>query len=191
MNKSVYSTFPPILKNDVDFDSTAKAISVRLDENLSLSEYALVYSRIDSLPENALDILAYDFNIGWYDYSYSTEEKRRIIREAFKIFRFIGTKYAVETALRSIYPVAFVREWFEYGGKPYHFKVEIHDSANDREKCAKTIQKVRFTKNVRSILDETVYIAAAQIKADAFGGAKTVGQSVNIHCKAVNYFKEG
>ena len=188
---SAYDTFPPVLRNDSDFDGAARAIALKLEENISLSEYALVYSRIDGLSETVLDTLAYDFNIGWYDYSYSIEEKRRIIREAFKIFRFIGTKYAVETALRSIYPVAYVREWFEYGGKPYHFKAEIHDSANDREKCMKTIQKVRFTKNVRSVLDETVYIAAAQIKAPAFSGAKTVGQSVNIHCKAVNYFKEG
>lgn len=189
MNASVYNTFPPVLKNDTDFDSTAKAVTVRLNENLLLSEYALVYSRIDDLPEIVLDILAYDFNIGWYDYSYNITEKRAIIKEAFKIFRFIGTKYAVEAALRSIYPVAYVREWFEYGGKPYHFKVEIHDSANDREKCTKTIQKIKFTKNVRSIIDETVYIAASEIRATVFCGARTVGKITKVYCKAVNYFQ--
>ena len=109
---SVYDTFPPVLRNDSDFDGAARAITLKLEENVSLSEYALVYSRIDGLSETVLDTLAYDFNIGWYDYSYSIEEKRRIIREAFKIFRFIGTKYAVETALRSIYPVAYLREGF-------------------------------------------------------------------------------
>lgn len=188
MNNSVYGTFPPVLRNDTDFDGTARALTSRLDENLSLSENALVYSRIDSLPEIVLDVLAYDFNIGWYDYSYNIEEKRVIIKEAFKIFRFIGTKYAVETALRSVYPVAYVREWFEYGGKPYHFKVEIHDSANDRDKCTKTIQKIKFTKNVRSVIDETVYIAASEIKPTVFCGAKTVGKITKILCKAVNYF---
>lgn len=185
---SVYKTFPPVLRNDSSFDSAARAITLKLEENVSQSKYALVYSRIDSLPEIALDTLAYDFNIGWYDYSYSIDEKRVIIKEAFKIFRFIGTKYAVETALRSIYPVAYVREWFEYGGKPYHFKVEIHDSANDREKCTKTIQKIKFTKNVRSVMDETVYVAASEITPKVFCGVKTVGKIVNIQCNAVNYF---
>ncbi|MCM1055973.1 MAG: phage tail protein [Bacteroides sp.] len=187
MNASTYDAFPPVLKNDGGFDGAARAIAPKLDENILLSERALVYSRIDSLPELALDILAYDFNIGWYEHSYGIAEKRAVIKEAFKIFRFIGTKYAVETALRSIYPVSFVREWFEYGGEPYHF-IEIHDSANDRERCAKTIQKVKFTKNVRSVMDETVYIAASEIKTEVFCGAKTVGRSVKIHRKAVNYF---
>lgn len=185
---NVYKTFPPVLRNDSSFDSAARAITLKLDENVSQSKYALVYSRIDSLPEIALDTLAYDFNIGWYDYSYSIDEKRAIIKEAFKIFRFIGTKYAVETALRSIYPVSYVREWFEYGGKPYHFNVEIHDSANDREKCTKTIQKIKFTKNVRSVMDETVYVAASEIRPKVFCGVKTVGKIVNVQCKAVNYF---
>lgn len=189
MKAAVYNTFPPVLRNDESFDAAARAIAERLEENIVLSEYALVYSRIDSLPEAALDALAYDFNIGWYDYSYSLDEKRTIIKEAFKIFRFIGTKYAVETALRSIYPVAYVREWFEYGGKPYHFKVEIHDSANDREKCNKTVQKIRFTKNVRSVIDETIYVAASEMRSTAFCGAKTAGKIRGIQCRAVNYFK--
>lgn len=92
MKAAVYNTFPPVLRNDESFDAAARAITERLEENIALSEYALVYSRIDSLPEAALDALAYDFNIGWYDYSYSLDEKRTIIKEAFKIFRFIGTK---------------------------------------------------------------------------------------------------
>lgn len=187
MNKSVYSTFPPILRNDTDFDSTAKAISVRLDENLSLSEYALVYSRINILPEIALDILAYDFNIRWYDYSFSIDEKRSIIKEAYKIFRFIGTRYAVEMALKSIYPISQVREWFEYGGKPYHFKVTIWDNANDKEKCKSVIQKINYYKNVRSILEETTYIVGIQSKARVYCGAITSGKKKSIYCRAKKF----
>ena len=38
----------------------------------------------------------------------------------------LGTRAAVETAIRAIYPKTEVKEWFEYeGGKPYHFKLFI------------------------------------------------------------------
>ncbi len=188
--KSLLASFPYSLSRDRDKYSIAETVSDKLAAAAE-TETAKIYPVIDNLPEAVLDILAYDFKVEWYEYNAPLENKRQTIKECILIHKYKGTRYATETALRSIYPVSKVSEWFEYGGKPYHFKAEIHDSTNDREKCMKTIQKVRFTKNVRSILEETVYIAAAQIKADAFGGAKTVGQNINIHCKAVNYFEEG
>ncbi len=184
---SVYNTFPPVLRNDSDFDGAARAIAPKLDENLSLSEYALIYSRIDELPEIALDALAYDFNIKWYDYSFTVEEKRSVIKEAYKIFRFIGTRYAVERALTSIYPVAKVIEWFEYGGKPYHFKVTIWDNANDKEKCKSVLQKINYYKNVRSILEEATYIVTVQSKARVYCGAVASGIKKNVYCTAKKF----
>lgn len=118
---------------------------------------AVIYKNIDTLPEAAVDLLAYDLHIDWYDSSYSDDEKRQIVKDCIKVHKFCGTKYAVETALKSIYPESEVVEWFEYGGNPYHFKVVIYDSTNDAEKRSKVMSKVKYYKNVRSVLDEVVY----------------------------------
>lgn len=186
-NESAYLIMPPVLKSSKNFDAAGRSIADQLMKNAILSDDAAIYDNIDKLPEEILNIIAYDFSIGWYDYGYSIEEKRSIIKEAFKIFRSIGTKYAVETALRSIYPESHVREWYEYGGEPYHFKIEISDSANDREKCNRVVQKVRYCKNARSVMDETVYTAGENIGTTVYCGAKVVGKSVNICRKAVIY----
>ena len=186
-NESAYLIMPPVLKSSKNFDAAGMAIADQLMKNACLSEDAAVYDNIDKLPEEVLNIIAYDFSISWYDYGYSLEEKRSIIKEAFKIFRSIGTKYAVETALRSIYPDSHVREWYEYEGEPYHFKVEISDSANDREKSNRVLQKVRYCKNARSVMDETVYTAGSNIGTTVYCGAKVVGVTENISRKAEIY----
>lgn len=187
---SCYQTLPRSLKNSENFDNTAKLISVLLLQNANYSEFAQVYSRIDTIPESALDTIAYDFNIGWYDYRFNAEEKRRIIKEAFKIYRFIGTRYAVETALKSVYPKSNVEEWFEYEGEPYHFRLTIHDNANDKAKCKLFLQKIKFCKNARSVLDEAVYIVETKSKTDIHLGGKVTGKKIAVNCKAAKFSVE-
>ncbi|MCW1685124.1 phage tail protein [Campylobacter jejuni] len=39
--------------------------------------------------------------------------------------RYNGTTWAIKEALRAVFPTAVVKEWFNYGGKPYFFKVKV------------------------------------------------------------------
>jgi len=96
---------------------TAEALAKRPTEISRLS----LYPRIDELPEELLDILAYDFKVDWWDPNYSLEEKRRVFKDSWYVHKHMGTKAAVETSIRAIYPGTKVLEWFEYGGEPYHF----------------------------------------------------------------------
>lgn len=68
----------------------------------------------------------YDFKVDWWDGDYSLEEKRRTLKDSWRVHRMLGTKAAVETAISAIYPNSAVKEWFEYGGRPYYFKLEIN-----------------------------------------------------------------
>lgn len=117
----------------------------------------------DTMPEWRLDELAYENKIDWYDYRGDIETKRSQIKNSFNVYRHLGTKSAVMDAITIFYPDSNVFEWFEYGGKPYHFMVEI-DAENQEEGGSsateiyqKISERVRYNKNCRSVLDEINY----------------------------------
>lgn len=184
---SLIESFPYSLSRDKDKYNIAEAVSEKLAAAAIETEKAKIYPIIDNLPEGVLDILAYDFKVEWYDYSAPLKNKRKVIKECILVHKYKGTKYAVETALKSLYPVAKVSEWFEYGGMPYHFKVTIWDDANDIKKCKLVIQKINYYKNVRSILEETTYIVSIGGKARVFYGAAASGKKKSIYCQAKKF----
>lgn len=169
MNNTVYDVdytrlLPAPLKNDETISALGKAIAEELQKNIHNAQKTIIYPNIDVLPEALLDVLAADFKVDWYDYEGSLEEKRKTIKDCMLIHRYKGTKYAVETALKSIYDNVKVIEWFEYDGEPYHFKVDIYDSSNDQEKRTKSLEKIQYYKNLRSVLDNVTFKLGIETK---------------------------
>lgn len=155
---------PEVLRNNESMAalaaSAARAMARRKEEIRCLS----IYPRIDELPEDLLDILAYDFKVDWYDYNYSLETKRAIIKGSFFVHRKMGTKRSVETALSAIYPGTYVEEWFEYGGDPYYFRV-ILDVTSPREEIdnEKLIRALDLYKPLRAHLEEDAIIYRSRV----------------------------
>lgn len=147
----------------IGWDETIQALGALAAETLSCRpeeiSRLLIYPNIDNLDEELLDILAYDFKVDWWDGDYSLEEKRRTLKDSWRVHRMLGTKAAVETAISAIYPNSAVKEWFEYGGRPYYFKLEINatGSNGDLDKQRRVLQRLNYYKNLRSHLDSVDY----------------------------------
>lgn len=185
--RDIFKTLPPALKKDAGFAALGEVIAEQLAKNRELSDKAIIYPAIDKLSEEALDALAYDFNVSWYDYEGTLSEKRKTILECMNVHQFKGTKYAVETALRSVYDTVRVTEWFEYGGEPYHFKVIIYDSSNDKEKRARILAKVQYYKNLRSVLEGTVFEIGISSDIAVNAAFRPGGIYKRIFCEVKNY----
>lgn len=174
---------PKALKRDPKIQAIAAAVT---NEALKVSgeiKNVLIYSRIDELSEELIDILAYDMHVDWYDYSYPVDMKREIVKNSVKVHKRMGTKYAVETALKTINRTAEVKEWFEYGGKPYWFKVTIHiGDEGITEKTVRDIwEKVYFYKNLRSHCDSVFCMLQTKGKIRSISYA---GLGVSLKVKA-------
>ena len=160
----------------------ATVIAAALAKRWQEAELGILYPAIDRLPEPVLDILAYDLKVDWYDYGYSIEEKRRTLRDAWKVHRIKGTKAAVETAISAVYPHTKVLEWWEYGGDPYHFRLDINitydtmDSAKQRQVLA----RLKYYKNLRSHNDGITYFVEAK-PAEVKAAAGVPGLWESIH----------
>ena len=124
-----------------------------------------IYSKIDSLPEDVLDILAQDLKVDWYDYNAEIEVKRRTIKDNWHVHKKMGTKSAVETAVSDVWPISVVEEWFDYSGDPYHFRVALGADQSDPDHpihVDTVLEKVKLFKPVRAVMDDDKPIIRVQ-----------------------------
>ena len=156
-------TLPPALRTDPSVVALAEALSELLAARPAEIDRLRIYPAIDTLEEPLLDILARDFKVDWWDPEYSLEEKRRTLKDSWRVHRLLGTRAAVETAISAIYPHTQVLEWFEYGGEPYHFRLDINitNDSIDSVKQRRVLERLEYYKSLRSHNDGVTYFVEA------------------------------
>ena len=161
--ENILTSFPIALQDDASAaalgEITARLLARRPEEISQLR----IYPMIDQLPERLLDILAYDFKVDWWDADYSLEEKRRTLKDSWRVHKLLGTKAAVEMAISAIYPRTTVLEWWEYGGEPYHFRLDINitNDSIDSVKQRRVMERLEYYKSLRSHNDGVTYFVEA------------------------------
>lgn len=154
--ENLVATLPAALRKDPSAVALAEAAAELLARRPGEIGRLCIYPAIDALDERLLDILAYDFKVDWWDPNYTLEEKRRTLKDSWRVHKLLGTRAAVELGIRAIYPQARVEEWFEYeGGKPYHFKLHIDLSQEQwvEGKPWRALERVNYYKSLRSHMD--------------------------------------
>lgn len=156
MNRQEYAIadrLPESLNRD-NLKEVAQVIDAKLHELDALNELVCLYPRIDKLSSNLIDALAIQFHVDFYDTELSLEKRRALVKNSIKWHMRKGTKGAVQELIWTIWDSGIVREWFEYGGEPYHFKVDVLEApVIDTEKIENIVKAINTVKNVRSWLD--------------------------------------
>ena len=150
--------------NDINlkvFDQICEERFSALDLNV------LTIYNIDNLPSDVLPHLAEQYHItgneGW-KFCKNEQEKRELIKNAIKLHKYRGTKYAILKALEVINIKANLLEWFEYGGEPFRFKISLDMSSSyDSELELQIFDLINENKNVRSWLENL----SVHLKRDA------------------------
>ena len=145
-------------------------------ENLDLS---VINTLASSCPARLLPILAQSFDADIDGLSEAAA--RELIKNAFEIHFYSGTFYSLNKALKAFYSQCEIKEWHEYGGEPYHFKLELEASNQgiDKESLTKTDEIVNVYKNVRSVYDgATIKISS---KSNLTAGAYIAsGENISV-----------
>ena len=174
-NTDFITTFPPALKQDKQMLALGQLVAEELHITARESDKNIIYTYIDGLGENWLDSLAYDLHVDWYDYDYPIETKRKLLKNSVRVHQKLGTKYAVQSVLQDVYRTAKVEEWFEYGGRPYTFriKIDIGNVGLSESTDSEIVNKMQFYKNLRSHCDGIYYslsVEKADVKTAAMHG---------------------
>ena len=132
-----------------------------------------VWNHIDDLGEAALDELAGELNILWYDKLAPVESKRDIIKNCKHIQAKLGTKWATEQILSIYYSGdTKITEWFDYErtrGDPNHFVIETEYTPMTAEETRRFLGILNKIKRKSAILDKV--FAVINMYADAEAGA--------------------
>jgi phage tail P2-like protein len=163
-----FNTFPPALKKDEKMAALGRIVADELHITAGETEKNIIYANIEELSETWLDVLAYDLHVEWYDYDYPIEAKRAIIRDSIRVHQKKGTKRAVEMALGGIHPKSEIEEWFDYDGKPYHFRIVLDTTksrvAADYDEIVKTVDRY---KRLTAHLDGIYYQGSVSVSVIA------------------------
>jgi len=62
----------------------------------------IIYSNIENVNENLLDILAIQFSIDGYDLAITIEEKRNIIKKAILLHKHKGTPFSIKESIKAL-----------------------------------------------------------------------------------------
>lgn len=170
---------PFFMREDKIFKGICYALEDEIKQLHEQTDLIKLYINIDTLPEEVLDELAWQFNAIEYNKSYSIDIKRNLIKNCMNTHHRRGTVAAVEDIAASIFGNATVTEWFEYGGEPFHFKVYTENVSTSDEMITEFNRVIRQTQNIRSHLEEVV--AETMNSMDLyFGGFLQVNDDISM-----------
>lgn len=180
-NLSLLDILPENLLADRQVCAAAKSLDFELQHVTAACVEALHLPRLDELPEAVIDLLAWQWHVDFYELSADIKVKRQLVRESIAWHRVKGTKSAVEGMIRTVFQGGLVTEWFEYGGEPYHFRVDLLSAPKMTvENTERLLNVVRASKNVRSVLDGLTYRRALQ-GSIRYGAAPSTSLTYEIH----------
>ena len=113
--------------NPLQYDPEVMAMgyAIREEKRRIMAETAqtLTMAMLDNAPEFVLDVLAVELRTPAYDETLPVETKRTLIKGTLEFYAHLGTPWAVNWVIRSIFGNGKVTDWYEYGGEAHHFRV--------------------------------------------------------------------
>lgn len=144
------------LPQSLDKENVQKVAKVVDDTLLSFDKTiaeVLIYPAIDMLGSELINTLAIQMHCDFYDDTLPLAVRRNLVKNSIAWHRIKGTPAAVEQMIQTVYQTGVVEEWFDYGGEPFFFKVNLGDSQITTQKIKNLIKMINASKNVRSWLE--------------------------------------
>ncbi len=147
---------PKFILNDKNGYAVAKAIEAAMQIfNDTLLLGVSILTDAETMPEWRLDEIGWEYGLP-FDYTTTPEVKRKWVQNAYMQSRLYGTKTGVESFLKAIFEGVEVKEWFDYSGDPYHFRVAL-DGEYTNDNLSRVIGAVNEMRSVRSTFDKMTF----------------------------------
>ena len=135
-----------------------------------------MWDRIESLPEAALEEIAWELNLLWYDNGASLQTKRDLVKNGIRVWSKLGTKWAVENVITAYFGEGYIKEWFEYEGQPGHFSVYSTNPSVTNEKLQEFMNILNKVKRFTAKLDNIYITLTGEMPLSAGVGYREVSK---------------
>lgn len=161
-----------ILPGNLMEDPAAQAFSYALREGTRIlnryTQLCYVYCSIDTAPNDVVDLLAKELRTQYYSDALELDVKRGLVRNTLIWYMTAGTPAAVEELVGIVFGEGEVSEWFEYGGKPYWFKIKTNAVLTEDMNTffSDMIRRVKNTRShieaieIHRTIEQTIYAGA-------------------------------
>lgn len=144
---------PQFMQNDSAVRGLSAGIDSIIPQLATELEKLATWDSIEKLTEAELDELAWELNILWYDKGASIDIKRSLILDSDKVYKKLGTKWAVENVITTYFGEGYIEEWFQYGGDPGHFRVYSTNPTLNDSKFTEFLNLLNKVKRATAKLD--------------------------------------
>ncbi|MEK4882323.1 MULTISPECIES: phage tail protein I [Paenibacillus] len=176
---SLRDILPPSIANDPAIAAAAAALDTELQVTTSEIRKLDILGRSEEWSSEEVDELAWQYKPPYYDPELPLEQRRELVRTAIQFHRKKGTPRAVEDLVKLLFGEGRVEEWFEYGGRPYHFQVITNNADVTNARAQEFIQAVDSVKRLSVVLDR-VTISQTEDLELYFGGALHMGEIMRV-----------
>ena len=172
---------PPPLAGDERFQALGQLAARISDIDLS----PLLVYLVDTVNASALPNLAEQLHIlgeGW-QFARDDDERRRLLKRAIELHRYKGTRWAIQQVLETLALSGQISEWFEYGGQPYYFKINVDLSTRgiDEATFDALVALITEYKNVRSHLELLTLSLANRSQVPAIAAVALYGEVATVY----------
>lgn len=120
---SLLDITPQNISQDENISSIISALDPEMQELSHDSLEPLILARIDELPEQVIDLLAWQLHVDFYDLAGTLYMKREAVKGSIMWHMHKGTVWAIMEALRMIDIQAEFVHWHDDNSAPYTFKL--------------------------------------------------------------------
>ncbi len=149
---STFLSLPPNLQT-TENDCFGYVLDRQMERMHKLARSITVWSDLDNVDPKYYDSLAMTIRAPYYKSEYSNKQKLGLIKSALLTRRNAGTMKAIEELLSHTLTGASFIPWYEYGGKPYCFKVIADADEANENNMEEFIRMISAVKSARSCMD--------------------------------------
>lgn len=161
---SNYNSYELVFPKNLEKYSNLKGLAIQFENSFKkniiskVTKLALI-KNIELQDDNILNELASQFCIENWDKNKSKEIKINLIKNAYWAHAKKGTKATVLNSMSRLNYNLKIQEWWEYGGAPYTFRINVNKGYTNKNWVNEIIEAINNVKNTRSILEHIlVYI---------------------------------
>ncbi|MDO5940651.1 phage tail protein I [Burkholderia cepacia] len=172
---------PPPLAGDERFRVLAQLAARISDIDLS----PLLVYLVDAVDASTLPVLADQLHIlgeGW-QFALDDDARRRLLKRSIELHRYKGTRWAIQQVLETLALSGQISEWFEYGGQPYYFKINVDLSTRgiDEATFDALVALITEYKNVRSHLERLTLSLTNRSQVPVLAAATLGGELATVY----------